>query len=552
LEWALRLDAASMTFEAAMVTSFLTFLLILTVLAASATLARKLTIAPAIVFLVVGIVIAFLPGFPRIEMKPEGVLLLVLPPLIYSAGVAMSWREFKHNLRPIALLAIGCVIFTTVLVAAAAHWLLGMPWSVGFVLGAIVSPPDVVAPLAIARRLKLPHRILVILEGEGLANDATALILYRFAVLAVSTGSFSLPVATETFAAILLGEVLFGVAVGWLSLRLRKWAHDPRIEISLSLLTPYLAFWVPEHLGGSGVLATVVTGLYVSWNGPLLISSATRLQGIFFWDFVIWLIEGVLFLTIGFQLRLLLEKAHAWPMDQIIIAIAITSAIVIIARFLWVIPGTYLQRLLNRRHLAHDPVLPWHAVVVIGFTGIRGVVSLAVALALPLTLPNGQEFPYRDLILFVSFGVIFVTLVGIGLTLPLVVKGLGLSHHGQTEAIAEREAEIAARREILQSARGSLNRIIAERNLPESLARFLEARHETRMRALPDPPTEDGQPTPATRGAGLVREIITIERTLLHKLLRDGKITDETRRRIERDLDLEEAAVDNREKNAPL
>ncbi|MGN6311523.1 MAG: Na+/H+ antiporter [Xanthobacteraceae bacterium] len=535
-----------------MIATFLTFLLILTVLAASATLARKLTIAPAIVFLVVGIVIAFLPGFPRIEMKPEGVLLLVLPPLIYSAGVAMSWREFKHNLRPITLLAIGCVIFTTVLVAAAAHWLLGMPWSVGFVLGAIVSPPDVVAPLAIAKRLKLPHRILVILEGEGLANDATALILYRFAVLAVSTGAFSLSTATETFFAIVFGEVIFGILVGWFSLRLRKWARDPRVEISLALLTPYLAFWVPEHLGGSGVLATVAAGLYVSWNGPLLIPSATRLQGVFFWDFVIWLIEGLLFLTIGFQLRLLLEKAHALPMNEIIGAIAITSVIVIVARFLWVFPGTYLQTLLMRRRHPATQRPPWREIVVIGFTGIRGVVSLAVALAIPLTLPNGDPFPYRDLILFVAFGVIFVTLVGIGLTLPWVVKGLGLSRHGLAEAVAEREAEIAARREIIGSARGELDRIIRDRNLPESLARFLEARHETRMRALPDPPAEAGQPTPATKGAGLVREIIAIERTLLHKLLRDGKITDETRRRIERDLDLEEAAIDNREKNSPL
>ncbi|MGB3864088.1 MAG: Na+/H+ antiporter [Xanthobacteraceae bacterium] len=535
-----------------MIASFLTFLLIMTVLAASATLARKLTVAPAIVFMMVGIVIAFVPSFPQIELKPESVLLLVLPPLIYSAGVAMSWREFRSNLRPIALLAIGCVIFTTVLVAAAAHWVLGMPWSVGFVLGAIVSPPDVVAPLAIARRLKLPHRILVILEGEGLANDATALILYRFAVLAVSSGTFSLSTATETFCAILLGEVVFGIAVGWLSLRLRKWAHDPRVEILLSILTPYLAFWVPEHLGGSGVLATVAAGLYVSWNGPLLISSATRLQGIFFWDLVIWLIEGVLFLTIGFQLRLLLEKAHALPMGDIISAIALTSVIVVVARFLWVFPGTYLQTVLRRRRHPKPPRPPWREIVVIGFTGIRGVVSLAVALALPLTLPNGDAFPYRDLILFVAFGVIFVTLVGIGLTLPWVVRGLGLSEYGLREAVQEREAEIAARRDIITTARGSLDAIMRERDLSESLARFLEARHETRMRALPDPPAEDGQPTPATRGAQLVREIIASERRELHKLLREGRITDETRRRIERDLDLEEAAVDNREKNSPL
>ncbi|MBN9583858.1 MAG: Na+/H+ antiporter [Afipia sp. 62-7] len=535
-----------------MVATFLTFLMILTVLCGSAVLARKLAIAPAIVFLIVGIALAFTPGFPRIEIKPEGVLLLVLPPLIYSAGVSMSWREFKSNLRPITLLAIGCVIFTTCAVAAAAHWVLDLPWGVGFVLGAIVSPPDVVAPLAIAKRLKLPHRILVILEGEGLANDATALILYRFAVLAVSSGTFSLAPAAGTFVAIIVGEVIFGIAVGWLSLWLRHRAHDPRVEIALSLLTPYLAFWVPEHLGGSGVIATVATGLYMSWNGPLLIPASTRLQGIFFWDMVTWLIEGVLFLMIGFETRILVEKSKELPIGEIFAAIGIISAIVVAARFMWIFPGTYLTRVFSKRLAARDPLPPWRSIVVIAFTGIRGVVSLAVALAVPLTLPNGEGFPHRDLILFVTFGVIFVTLVGIGLTLPFVVKLLGLSKSGKLEAIQEREAEIAARREIIEAARGSLDTIIKERNLPEGLARFLEARHETRMRALPEPPQEEGQFTPATQGASLVREIITIERTHLHKLLRDGKITDETRRRIERDLDLEEAVVDNREKNQPL
>lgn len=534
-----------------MVAIFLTFILMLTVLAASAMLARRLVLAPAIVFLVVGIGLAFLPGFPPIAMQPEGVLLIVLPPLIYSAGVSMSWREFRANLRPIALLAIGCVIFTTALVAAAAHWLLGLPWSVGFVLGAIVSPPDVVAPLAIARRLKLPHRILVILEGEGLANDATALILYRFAVLALSTGSFSLPTATGTFLEILIGEVLFGAAVGWLSLRLRQWARDPRIEISLSLLTPYLAFWVPEHLGGSGVLATVVTGLYVSWNGPLLIPSRTRLQGMFFWDFVIWLIEGTLFLMIGFQLRLLLEKSNGLPASEIVAAIVITALMVIAARFLWVFPGIYLTRWRGRRG-QRTPVLPWRSIFVIAFTGVRGAVSLAVALALPLTLPDGQPFPYRDLILFVTFGVIFITLVGIGLTLPVVARLLGLTDHGSTEERREREAEIDARRDILATGRAFLDNMISTRDLSDSLAGFLVARHNTRTLALPDPPKEEGQFTPMTRGASLVREIIAVERRRLHELLREGRITDETRRRIERDLDLEEAVIDNRERTTPL
>src|SRR5476651_2439652 len=247
-----------------------TIFFMLAVLAAVAVAARRMSISPSILLVVAGIGMALVPGLPKVELAPELVLLFILPPLIYSAGVAMSWREFRFNLRPIILLAFGCVLFTTCAVATAAHYLLNFDWSVGFLLGAIVSPPDVVAPLAIARRLGLPHRIVVVLEGEGLANDATALILYRFAVVAISTGAFSLSQATGTFALIVVGELAWRIAVGWLSLRLRQWAHNPRVEITLSLMTPYLAYWIPEHLGGSGVLATVATGLYVSWNGPLL------------------------------------------------------------------------------------------------------------------------------------------------------------------------------------------------------------------------------------------------------------------------------------------
>src|SRR4029079_13873007 len=236
---------------------FQIFLILLAVLGGTALLARRINMAPAILMLLGGIALAFVPGMPNNELPPELVLLLVLPPLIYSASVAMSWREFRFNLRVIFMLAVGCVIFTAFMVAAATHYLIGLPWSVGFVLGAIVAPPDVVAPLAIARKLGIPRRILVVLEGEGLANDATALILYRFAVAAISTGLFSLPKATGTFAVIVVSEVLFGVAIGWLSLHARHRTRDPQIEITLSLITPYLAFWVPEHLGGSRVIANI-------------------------------------------------------------------------------------------------------------------------------------------------------------------------------------------------------------------------------------------------------------------------------------------------------
>src|SRR6478609_4674021 len=296
-------------------------LFLLAVLVLVAVIAQRLKTPTSILLVVAGIALALVPGLPPVELAPELVLLVLLPPLIYSAGVAMSWREFHFNLRLVTLLAFGCVVFSTCAVAIALHYLLGWQWGVAFALGAIVAPPDVVAPLAIARRLGLPRRILVILEGEGLANDATALILYRFAVVAVTTGSFSLTRAGGTFCIIVLGEIFFGIGVGWLSLRLRQWARNPRVEITLSLMTPYLAYWIPEHLGGSGVLATVAAGLYVSWNGPRLIPAATRLQGIFFWDLIIYLIEGFVFLITGLQARTLIDKAQAFPVREVVAAV---------------------------------------------------------------------------------------------------------------------------------------------------------------------------------------------------------------------------------------
>src|SRR6266704_181786 len=260
---------------------FQIFVILLAVLAGTALLARRINVAPAILLLLAGTALAFVPGMPSLELPPELVLLLVLPPLIYSASFAMSWREFRFNLRVIILLSVGCVIFTAL---------------------------------------------------------------------------FSLPQAAGTFAAIVVGEILFGAAIGWLSLRARHRARDPQVEITLSLITPYIAYWIPEHFGGSGVIATVACGLYMSWNGPLLISSATRLQGIFFWDLVIYLIEGLLFLLTGFQMRLLFEKSKAFPLDDILFATALVAIIVIIARFAWVYPATYLPRWVSKRVRERDPV----------------------------------------------------------------------------------------------------------------------------------------------------------------------------------------------------
>ena len=525
--------------------NFQLFLILIAVLAGTALLARRIDVAPAILLLLAGIALAFVPGMPSLELPPELILLFVLPPLIYSAAVAMSWREFKFNLRPIILLSVGSVIFTAFTVAAATHYLIGLPWNVGFLLGAIVAPPDVVAPLAIARKLAIPRRIMVVLEGEGLANDATALILYRFAVVAISTGVFSLPKAVGEFSAIIAGEAIFGVAVGWFSLRVRHWARDPQVEITLSLITPYVAYWLPEHVGGSGVIATVACGLYMSWNGPLLISAATRLQGIFFWGLMIYLIEGLLFLLTGFQMRLLYERSKAFPLDEILTLTALVTVMIVIARFAWTFPAIYVPRMIERVR-QRDPSPPWQWAFVISFTGVRGAVSLAAALALPLVLADGNPFPNRDLILFVSFGVIFITLVGFGLGLPTVVRWLGVAQAGRSERFAELESEVAARREALDAAFQSLDRITKHREISDEVVQLLRARHEIRTNQLPNSLDPDKRIASAV-GGDLTRELIAAERKFIHILLRDGKITDETRRHIERDLDLEEASLANRE-----
>jgi Na+/H+ antiporter len=518
-----------------------TIMLLLAVLVVVAVVARRLDTAPSILLVIAGVALALLPGLPRIELAPELVLLGILPPLIYSAGVAMSWREFRFNLRPIAMFAFGCVVFTTCAVAAAAHYILGMPLAVGFVLGAIVAPPDAVAPLAIVRRLGVPRRIVVILEGEGLANDATALILYRFAVAAAATGIFSFDTAAGEFALIVVGEIAYGIAVGWASLRLRRWAHDPRVEITLSLMTPYVAFLVPHQLGGSGVLATVAAGLFVSWNGPLLIPAATRLQGIFFWDLVVYLLEGFVFLVTGMQTRTLFVRMHAVPWQDLAFAIALIVVVVIATRFIWVYPAALLPRWLSPSLARRDPLPPWPWLFFLGFVGVRGVVSLAAALAIPLFTASGAPFPDRDLILFVTFGLIVVTLVGQGLMLPCIVRWLGLAEHAADERRREHEAEVAARAQALKVGHDRLQQFIADGQIsPEALA-ILRARHEHRSVQLPST-MADGSDAAAV-AAELRAELIDAEREFIYRLLQDGQITDEARRRIERELDLEEESL---------
>ena len=518
------------------------FLLLLIAIAAVGVVAKRANVPPAILLVLTGLVLALVPGLPAVRLAPELVLLLVLPPLIYSSAVAMSWREFRFNLRPISLLAIGCVVFTTIAAAAAAHWLLGFSWPVGFVLGAIVSPPDAVAPLAIARRMQLPKRILIILEGEGLANDATALILYRFAVVAVSAGTFSLGSAAGEFAAILGGELLWGIAVGWMMLRLRRWVADAQIEIVLSILTPYLAYWPPQHLGGSGVLATVVAGLYVSWNGLSMISAATRLQGVFFWDVLVYLIEGIVFLVTGLQARTLITELGAHSSSALVGSAAVVTAVVILARFMWMFPATYLPRWLVAAIARKDPSPHWQWPFVLGFTGVRGIVSLAAALAIPLTTDDGRPFPDRDLILFLTFSVILVTLVGQGLMLPAVIRVLGLANAGERELHADKAEELLARRLAIESASECLDRIAADRRLPDELVKRLRKRHQERLIHFePVAEREESRQDPTALADEIELTLISAERGRINELYRQGALKDGARRRLERELDLREA-----------
>ena len=502
--------------------------------------ARHLRVPHSILLVLVGAALAFAPGLPRIAIDPDLVLLLMLPPLLYSSGVGMSWRGFWGNLRPILLLAIGCVLFTATAVAVAGHLLLGLPWSVGFVLGAVVSPPDAVAPMAIARRLILPGRLLTVLEGEGLVNDATALILFAFAVAAVETGGVSVAEAAASFVLIVIGEMLWGVALGWAILRLRRLIGDPQVEIVLALLAPYVAFWPPHMLGGSGVLAAVATGLYVSWNGPRFIAVPTRLQGYFVWGLVVHLIEGLVFLLTGLQAHVIVDGLSDSRWQRLALAGLVFSAVVVLVRFVWVFPATYLPRLIPAIR-ARDPMPPWQHSFLIGFTGIRGVVSLAAALSIPM-LVDGQPFPDRDLVLFSTFCVIMVTLVGQGTALPWVIGRLGLTEAGQAEAAAAKTREVLARVEGVDAALDRLDALERD-GAPAPVVAALRRRHRDRRAQFAGTADERVPGSPAADSAVLQLQLNEAERRQIAALYGRGAITDEARRRIERELDLEDARI---------
>ena len=511
------------------------------VTAASALAARRMDVPYSIVLVLVGTALGFMPFMPVVALRPELVLSLLLPPLLYQSGVGMSWRGFKASLGPILQLAVGLVILTAVAVAWVSHVVLGLPWAVGFVLGAVVSPPDAVAPMAIAKRYAVPNRILTILEGEGLVNDATALILFSFAVAAVVGGAtFSLPAAVWEFAVIVVGEILWGITLGWASLRLRKWAADTRVEMVMALLTPFAAFWLPEVLGGSGVLATVACGLFVSWNGPRFISPATRLQGFFVWDMVVYLIEGVIFLLTGLQARQILS--HHLPADwgRLALEAGAVCLAVIVIRFVWVFTAVYGRRYLLRRGM-HEAPPSWRSVFVVAFTGIRGVVSLAAALSIPL-YAGGAAFPDRDLLLLVTFAVILVTLVGQGLGFAPLIRLLGLVDEGRRETETAKRQEVAARVKSIDAALARLDALEGAAAQPETVA-ALRRRHEDRRAYFVAACQDISEGQMALGASALQLRFVDAERQSIAELYARGEIGDEARRRIERELDLEDSRL---------
>jgi len=343
--------------------------LLLTV-AVLAMLARKLHIPYPILFVIGGLLLGWIPGLPNVTLNPDLVFLFCLPPLLFPAALFTSWRDFRANIRPISLLAIGLVLFTTVTVAYLAHYFMHLPLAIGFVLGAIISPPDVIAATAIAERLKVPRRIVTILEGESLINDATALVAYRFALTAVATGSFSLRHASEQFVIVATGGILTGLAIGWLAQQFHRRVDDAPIEITVSLLTPFVAYLSAERLGVSGVLAVVTAGLYLGRRMPELLTFKTRLQGGPVWEMVEFLLNGVVFILIGLQLPEVLHalSGHDIPIHQLVWYALFISLAVILIRMLWVFPAAYLPRFLFKRIRDRDPYPSWRHVTIIGWT----------------------------------------------------------------------------------------------------------------------------------------------------------------------------------------
>jgi CPA1 family monovalent cation:H+ antiporter len=506
-----------------------------------AILAKWLRLPYPIVFVVGGGLIAFVPGLPHVSIAPDWIFYTVLPPLLFHGGWATDWTLLKRNVRPITLLAVGLVIVSTVLTAWTVEYLApGFGWASAFVLGAIIAPPDAVAAAAIFERFGIPRRIMAVLDGEGLLNDGTALVIYQFAVVAAATGTFSLPHASASFIYVIIagtatGFVFAGIAEAlWRGLA-RFDIGDTQINVLITLVVPYVTYLSADALGASGVLAAVTVGIILGRRSSTFAPPETRLVSQSTWNILIYLLNALVFLLIGIEVRDIMADGATivrWLPTALII-----SAMLIVLRLVWAFAQAYIPRALNRQERINDPV-PWRWVAVIGWTGLRGIVSLAAALALPLHDAAGDQFPRRAAIIFIAFCVIMVTLVGQGLTLIPILRWFKLED-GEDNALYETKVRVKAlqaglaRLESLNSgSQDEMEKLTLARAIAEYTSRIDHLQHHVDGR---DEDTE----SPGSRFDHFVQETaILAERAAIAKLRDDGKIPDEIFRRVQYDLDL--------------
>ena len=501
-------------------------------------LAGPLRIPYPILLVLGGLLLGFAPGVPEVTMPPEVVLIGILPPLLYVSAFFTGLRELRQNLRPISLLAIGLVIMTTAGVAAVAHRVADLPWAEAFILGAVVSPTDPIAATAIGRRFGVPRRLIDIIEGESLVNDGTALVLLRTAIVAAVTGVFSPWEAGGRFVLNVVGGIAIGLAVGYVVRIVRSKIDNPPLEVTIAFLTGYLAFLPASAAGVSGVLAVVTAGIYLGWYTPELTTVQTRMQGNGFWEILTFLLNVLLFGLVGLQLRPILDSlsgSSGWSLvgDAAVIVLA-----VVVLRIVWVFPATYLPRWLIPRVREHDPSPPWRYPAFIAWNGMRGAVTIAAALLVPLNTDAGTPLPGRDLIVFLAFAVVLATLVVQGLSLPLVIRALGL----EADDSSADEEESRARIQAAEAALIRLDELVEESWVLEDTAERLRGLYRFRIdrySARIDPDGDGKIEKRSLKYQRLRRELFEAERHAVVELRNTGEISDEVMRRIERDLDLE-------------
>jgi len=518
----------------------LVFLLLLLFVVVFGILAQKLQVPFAIVLVVGGLLLGFVPGLPRFSLNPDVVFFVFLPPLLYAGAWVTSWRDFRYHLVSISFLAVGLVAFTVFAVAELAPRLLGWDWRSGFVLGAVVATTDAIAATSIARRLALPRRIVDLLEGESLVNDATGLLALRFGTDIMAGRSVSVLPGIGTLGFLIAVGIAVGLAIAWIVERIERRLDDAAIEIAVSILVPYVAYLAAEALHASGVLAVVACGLYLSRKSVTFFTPTVRIQIWAVWNALTFILNGFVFVLIGLQLPAVLAGIPDVPLSRLLGEAALFCALIIGVRLVWIYPGAAISFAI-RRYLLHQPERfpPARQIFVVGWTGMRGVIALAAALAVPATLADGRPFPERNMIVFLTFSVILVTLVVQGLTLPSVIRALGLA--GMSGPGCE---EIEARRLIAQA---GLDHLVGARgnDRPEFAPVYEDAIEHYRERLADAAAPGDGAGAEKlSRARELMRETLRAERDTAIALRDEGRINDDILRTLERDIDLREAQLE--------